>query len=386
MNATVVHAHPRASNEVRPRVRDLYDAVPGAVVTFDADGLIITSNATLCRILGYEEGALCGQPVVAIWPTAQASVVECSEIGELRCEAEWKARTGETIPVMASLATQCDAHGSIESYVCVALDLSDRRMHEVELRHAHKLESLGQLAAGIAHEINTPMQFIGDNLAFVHDVLSTGGVPEIEPRDTLLRALSAAREGVSRVARIVEAMRAVSHSRSRTGPFDINKCLRDTLTVAHHQYRYVARIEANYGSLPPVLCNAGDMSQVFLNLVVNAAQAIEAKYGKDNGIRGVIRVRTRCEGDDVVVSIGDDGVGIAPAIQHRIFDPFFTTKEVGHGTGQGLSISRAIVVDRHGGSLTFESEPGQGATFHVRIPITGRDPDKTAATPTERFP
>jgi signal transduction histidine kinase len=151
---------------------------------------------------------------------------------------------------------------------------------------------------------------------------------------------------------------------------DLNKSLRDTLTVAHNEYKYVADIECHCGDLPPVVCNGGDLNQVFLNLIVNAAHAIAGRRKQDGGGgRGLIRVCTAREGDMAVISVADDGCGIPESIRHRVFDPFFTTKEVGKGTGQGLSISRSVVVDHHGGSLSFDSEVGRGTTFFVRIPI-----------------
>lgn len=251
----------------------------------------------------------------------------------------------------------------------VPLDEREVAMLEVELRHAHKMESLGQLAAGIAHEINTPLQYIGDHLHYVRDALN--GEPLGERRNQLLHALDAALEGFARVSRIVEAMRSFSHPSTRVAPCDLNRGLRDTLTVASNEYKLLADVQTDFGELPPVLCNGGDINQVFLNLVVNAAHAIETQT-KATGGRGLIRVQTRCDGDDVVIAITDNGCGIPEAIRHRVFDPFFTTKEVGKGTGQGLAIARSIVEDRHGGSLWFDSELGKGTTFYVRLPIAGQ--------------
>jgi signal transduction histidine kinase len=242
-------------------------------------------------------------------------------------------------------------------------------MVEVELRHAHKMESLGQLAAGIAHEINTPMQYIGDHLHFVRESLNGDPMSLPERREQLSHALDAALEGIARVSRIVQAMRSFSHPSTKVAPCDINRGLRDTLTVATNEYKMLADVQLDLGDLPPVLCNGSDLNQVFLNLVVNAAHAIETQ-ARVGGGRGLIKVRTRCDGDDVVILISDDGCGIPEAIRHRVFDPFFTTKEVGKGTGQGLAIARSIV-DRHGGAMSFDTEVGKGTTFYVRVPIAG---------------
>jgi signal transduction histidine kinase len=149
---------------------------------------------------------------------------------------------------------------------------------------------------------------------------------------------------------------------------DLNRALSSTLTVARNELKYVAEVETEFGDLPLVVCNIGDVNQVFLNLLVNAAHAIAEKV-KDTTERGRIQVRTALEGDAVLVTIADTGCGIPDAIRNKVFDPFFTTKEVGRGTGQGLAIARSVVVDRHNGALTFESEVGKGTTFFIRLPI-----------------
>jgi two-component system, NtrC family, sensor kinase len=154
-------------------------------------------------------------------------------------------------------------------------------------------------------------------------------------------------------------------------PVDINAALRSTLVVATNEYKYVADVQTELGELPPVICDGGDMNQVFLNLVVNAAHAI-VDANRGSARRGTIGVRTVAEGDHVRISVSDTGTGIAPEVADRIYDPFFTTKDVGRGTGQGLAIARQIVVERHGGSIEFETHPGRGTTFHVRLPVGER--------------
>jgi signal transduction histidine kinase len=146
--------------------------------------------------------------------------------------------------------------------------------------------------------------------------------------------------------------------------------------VTANAYKYVADLETDFGKLPPVTCLAAEMNQVFLNLIVNAAQAM-ASLGQEGRPRGRLGIATRVDGDHAVISISDTGDGIPEDIRDRVFDAFFTTREVGRGTGQGLSISRSIVVERHGGSLTFESKIGVGTTFHIRLPIAG-SPANTA--------
>jgi len=152
---------------------------------------------------------------------------------------------------------------------------------------------------------------------------------------------------------------------------DLKQSILRTLTVARNEYKYVADVETELGEIPDVMGHEADLNQVFLNVIVNAAQAI-ADVVKDSGAKGRITIRTWREGDDAVIAIADTGKGIPGEIRDRIFDPFFTTKEVGRGTGQGLAIARSVVVDRHGGSLTFESEVGKGTRFYIRLPIQGR--------------
>ena len=277
-------------------------------------------------------------------------------------------------------------------------DITERRLLQMQLAQAQKLESIGQLAAGVAHEINTPIQFVGDNTRFLQDAfaslvqlldaqreLGAPGVPDGAARvaaaeeaadldylrDEIPRAVAQTLEGVSHVASIVRALRAFAHpDRGEPVPADLNQALQSTLTVARNEIKYVADVETDLAEIPPVLCHPGDLNQVFLNLIVNAVHAIADVVG-GSGTRGRIRVRTAREGDSVVVSIADTGTGIPADVQPRIFDPFFTTKPIGRGTGQGLAIAHAVVVDKHGGTLTFETEAGRGTTFHVRVPIDG---------------
>jgi signal transduction histidine kinase len=288
-------------------------------------------------------------------------------------------------------------------------DEEERRRMELELRLSQKLEAVGQLAAGIAHEINTPVQFVGDTIRFLDDAFTDlSGLVEaygalrdlatasgLDPaaldrlavaeetadleylRERVPAALERARDGIDRVARIVRAIRDFAHPPTTIkGPVDVNRALANTLIVAANEYKYVADVDTDFADLPPIVANAGDLNQVFLNLVVNAAQAIEDHVGPD-GDRGRISIATQSDGDRVIVSIADTGGGIPPEVAGRIFDPFFTTKEVGRGTGQGLAISHTIVNERHGGSLTFTTEVGEGTTFHVVLPIT--EPAELAA-------
>jgi two-component system, NtrC family, sensor kinase len=304
-------------------------------------------------------------------------------------EAAVRARTAE----LEAVATQ------------LADEIARRDRVEAELRLAQRLEAVGQLAAGVAHEINTPIQYVSDSLHFVRDgslglvkmagamqaaasrgahgapnglagelasIADDADLPYIE--EHLPEALDRIQDGVTRVATIVRAMKELAHPGPREmAQTDLNRALQNALQVTAHAYRYVADPVVDLGDLPLVTCLAAEINQVFINLIVNAAHAME-RCGQDGTPRGRLAITTRTDGPDVVISIADSGHGIPEAIRGRIFDAFYTTKPVGRGTGQGLAISRAIVVDRHGGGLTFDSTVGVGTTFHIRLPIAGCDP------------
>lgn len=275
-----------------------------------------------------------------------------------------------------------------------------RERMEVQLRHAQKLESIGQLAAGIAHEINTPTQYIGDNIRFMQESLPElfqvldalapllagelagedphlGGVRKALAqadldylRKELPKAAQQSLEGVSRVAKIVGAMKEFSHPGSEDKTLaDLNRAIESTIAVSRNVWKYTADLDLELDpELPSVPCYPGEINQVVLNLVVNAAHAIEDQVGK-GGDKGRITVRTRKDGAWALIQVEDSGAGIPAAIRGRIFDPFFTTKGVGRGSGQGLAIAHSVIVDKHGGTIGFETESGQGTIFTIRLPL-----------------
>ena len=279
--------------------------------------------------------------------------------------------------------------------------LSDLQHAQARLLHAQKLEAIGGLAAGVAHEINTPIQYVGDNARFLSESIADlaafhsaamqlrAAVEECGTCSELTEAFDLAREeadleylqeelpaaasqtveGVGRVAEIVRALKAFSHpGTDAKTPIDLNKAIENTVMVSRNEWKYVADVETDFDpDLPIVDAHGGPLNQAILIIVVNAAQALESQ--RRDGEKGTIKITTRREGDVAVLSIEDDAGGIPEEIQHRIFEPFFTTKEVGTGSGQGLAIARSVVVDEHGGDLTFSVRPGVGTTFFLRIPI-----------------
>jgi signal transduction histidine kinase len=287
----------------------------------------------------------------------------------------------------------------------IAQEMKTRLQAEAELRQAQKLEAVGRLASGVAHEINTPIQFVSDSVHFLrdatHDLIGTleklrlfrrtvsasgtfaeeasaaAQAEEAADLDYLFenapKAVERSLDGLKRVTTIVKSMKEFAHpDTAEMVTIDLNHAIESTLIIARNEYKYIADVETVFGALPPVVCHAGEVNQAVLNIVINAAHAIE-ELVKGSDKRGSISIKTSVEGELVVVAISDSGGGIPETIRDRIFDPFFTTKDVGKGTGQGLAIARSVVVDKHGGELSLISEVGKGTTFYIRLPFAGRN-------------
>jgi signal transduction histidine kinase len=273
--------------------------------------------------------------------------------------------------------TAWTAAGEPLQAVGLAIDVSDDRRRADSLRTTHKLDAIGALAAGVAHEINTPLQFVSHNLEFLASqcaaVASGPGAAAGDPADVrheLAGAIAESIDGIDRVTRIVRALKEFSHhGRSAQDRVDLNQMIENAVTLTRHEWKLVATVERQLApGLPPVAIAAHECGQVLVNLLVNAAHAVHAATRP--GGRGRIDVATRLVDGAIEIQVRDTGVGMPPEVQARLFEPFFTTKGVGRGTGQGLSTARAIV-ERHGGTIGFESAPGRGTTFVVRLPMTG---------------
>jgi len=289
----------------------------------------------------------------------------------------------------------------------VGNDITEFKIMQGQLAQAQKLEAIGQLAAGIAHEINTPAQYVSDNLHFLQDsfesikdtidflvhnfVAHKDKLPQeaIEKMNQVLeendvnffleeipKALIQSLEGMSRIARIVSSMKQFAHPGTDEKVYtDLNKAIENAREVSRNLWKYVADMETVLDpDLPQVYCYPAEINQVFLNMIVNAADAIKQKLGEsDQQVheRGLIKITTRNLKDRIQIQIADTGCGIPEEIRDRIFEPFFTTKEVGKGTGQGLAIAHSIIVDKHNGSIKVQSELGQGSTFIIELPVDG---------------
>ena len=327
--------------------------------------------------------------------TALALSSDLNAIPELRTEFRMRAKDGSYRWIHTVGRPLTDSQGKLRMGG-VHLDVTERKEAELRRHAAERLESVGKLAAGVAHEINTPVQFVSDSIYFVRDGLHellalTDRLRALASRDQcnvssvaalsthlpyliehLPNALERSLDGLKRVSEIVGSMRELAYpDRPEMSDIDVNHVVQSALVVARSEYKYVADVRTDLMPLPHVRCHAGELTQVILNLVVNASHAIAELVG-DSGRKGTIEISSRHEGDSIRVSVSDTGAGIPDTIRHRVFEPFFTTKDVGRGTGQGLAISHNIIVQRHGGSIDFESVVGKGTVFHLRLPCTGR--------------
>jgi PAS domain S-box-containing protein len=320
-------------------------------------------------------------------------------------EFTFRRANGHPLHALVSTNPITDETGRFIGAMAVVSDLTENRRLQDDLLQAQKMESIGRLAAGIAHEINTPTQFVSDNVSFLADALkdldgivtraqqmaeTNGACPQsiellnaIKKADLpylqeeLPKSLAQAREGLDRIAKIVRAMKEFSHPGSvEKKPTDINRAIQTTLTVARNEWKYVAEAKLDLDpNLPPVPCLPGELNQVILNLLVNAAHAIGDVVGTGLGRKGTITLCTRHDGAWAEIRIVDTGTGMPPHVRQRIFEPFFTTKPQGKGTGQGLALAWNVIVKKHGGTIDVQTEEGKGTEFVLRLPLkmTGED-------------
>ena len=392
----------RVLREAEERLQALVEHSSDLIVVLGEDGTVEYEAGSVEAVLGAQPGTLRGRKLSEWVEEAdhEQLLSLCQTNDEREGEVRMRRGDGELRSCVVR-ATSLRHHPGWKAVVLHIWDVSDRKKLERELRLAQKLEAVGQLSAGIAHEINTPIQFVSDTNRFLDNAFADlqvvldayaellaaeqqGAVtPELVRRveeaeeiadveylrTRIPEAFVRSFDGIQRVAKIVAAMRAFAHPPvPERSLVDINDSVQNTLIVATNEYRYVADVVTELGEVPLVECNGSDLNQVLLNLIINAADAIAEVVGQSDD-RGRIVVRTQSEGDDVLISISDSGAGIPEEIADRVFDPFFTTREVGRGTGQGLTVSRSLVVERHHGTLTFETRAGKGTTFTIRLPI-----------------
>jgi PAS domain S-box-containing protein len=374
-------------------LRTMIDLIPAFIYAKDAQSRFTACNKLVANRMGVQPEGLIGKTDFDFFPREMAEKFYNDEQTMMKSgkplidheEIAFDKIAGMDRVIITNKIPLRDANGNITGIVGTGLDITERKAAEQRMASGERLESIGRLAAGVAHEINTPIQYLNDSVSFISE-----GVTELleyvdklhaemspKPaadedveylREELPPALLRVADGLSRIAEIVRSMKDFSHAdQAEMSQVDLNRSVNSTLVIARSEYKMVADLETDFAPLPAITCHGGQINQVVLNLVVNAAHAV-ADVVKVSGGRGKITVTTRVVDNHVVISIADTGGGIPPGIRANIFDPFFTTKEVGRGTGQGLSIARGVV-KAHGGSLDFETETGKGTTFYVRLPI-----------------
>ena len=391
---------------------------PASVVITDTSGRIEYVNPKFCALTGYAPAEVIGQNprVLKSGETPAEAYQEMwlriTHGHDWRGEFHNRKKNGELYWEFAVISPIKDEAGNLTHFLAVKEDITDRKRTdqernrmEIQLRHVQKLESIGRLAAGIAHEINTPVQFIGDNTRFVSqmlvdldkligkfaEILAAGKRQAITPallaegqtlwesadvdyfRAETPAALRQTLEGVERISKIVRAMKDFSHPGTEEKTLvDLNNLVESTLIVCRNEWKYVADLVTEFDpTLTSVPCLPGEFNQVILNLVVNAAQAIGEALGPGTTSKGTLTVTTKRIDGWAEIRIADSGTGIPEAVRPHLFEPFFTTKEVGRGTGQGLAIAHSVIADKHGGTIHFETEVGHGTTFIVRLPLAG---------------
>lgn len=383
------------------------------IVTISAENVVESFNEAAARIFGYDPEEIVGRSFSILLPKLDCqpkkeSLAEylkggAAGAGGLCREVMGRRKDGREFPMEIAVSEVPLDSGPI--LVGIFRDTTERRQLESQLIQAQKMESVGQLAAGIAHEINTPTQYVGDNLRFLEDafrdltgllaacrrlrnaadqqpipaelvrsVVAASEVADIEYLiDEIPKAIGQSLDGIGRVTKIVLSMKDFSHPGNEAKQaVDLNRALESTLTVCRNEWKYLAEAVTDFDpDLPMVTCLPGECNQVFLNLLINAAHAIGDKLAGSPAEKGTIHVATRRDGDWAEIRISDTGTGIPEESRHKVFDPFFTTKEVGRGTGQGLAIARSVITRKHGGTIELETEIGRGTTFIVRLPIYG---------------
>ena len=396
--------------EARTETEQLLASISSALIGMDEHGIITRWNVYAEKVFGILAHEVLGHHIDNSgirWSVGTFDIIRDMMKKEkvLNLENVMYYRKGEESErcFNANLTKIYNAGGTTVGYLLLARDITRRKNLEQQLMQAQKLESIGQLAAGIAHEINTPIQFIGDNTHFlasaferIDRVLTVGErliqaskegddvdalIDEIEEvftsakiaymRQEIPYAISESINGLDQVASIVKGMKQFSHpGEGEKKLVDINECIRNMITVSRNEWKYAAELETQLNNaIPFVYCNANEINQVFLNIIVNAAHAIEQVKKEGKSDRGKITIQTGSGDNSVFVEISDTGGGIPKAIQEKIFDPFFTTKEPGKGTGQGLAIAHNVVVNKHAGLITFSVEEGVGTTFRVTLPV-----------------
>ncbi|MDL1956236.1 MAG: ATP-binding protein [Candidatus Desulfofervidus auxilii] len=382
-----------------------------SVYITDMDDKIIFVNKAFCKTYGYKEKEILSQHSRILWKEESAS----NNLKNISAKEFWhKMKDGTEFLVSLSRSVIKDENGNEVAIVGVTRDITKLKKTEEELRatveelkntqsflvQQGKLMAIGQLAAGIAHEMNNPLGFVASNFRTLREYIADikelliayqglrerlergegvngeiGHIKAIEEKvdiEFILEDIESlfkdTMDGIDRLTGIIKSLRDFSRIDQLEDytEYDINEGIKSTLVITKNEYKYYAEVKTELGDIPPIYCHPNKINEVFLNLIVNAAQAIA---GQNREEKGTIFIKTFKEGEFVYIQISDDGPGIPDEIKDKIFDPFFTTKPPGKGTGLGLSICYDIVVNKHKGQIWVESEVGKGTTFTVKLPI-----------------
>ena len=410
------HEYQQRHSEMQMRLQSsALEAAANAIVITDKEGNVEWANHAFTTLTGYGLDEVLGKNprilksgihdasfYTSLWETILSGKVWQGEIVNRR-------KDGTLYHEEMSITSMKDNDGESHHFIAVKQDVSERKraeaaleQYEVELRHSQKLEAIGNLAAGIAHEINTPVQYVLSNIQFLGDAfacfkrihalkdgsgsLETGdgtadGVDPAKAAEIAVDldffmneaplAIEQSIEGVARIKKIVYAMKEFSHPGSdKPIPTDLNSAINSSLTVCRSEWKKIAEMVTDLDpELPLVPCFSSEINQVILNLVINASHAI-VDVGNPHDVLGTITVSTRQKEDWVEIRISDTGTGIPETVRDKIFNPFFTTKKVGKGTGLGLSIAHTIIEKKHGGKISYETQSGRGTTFILSLPLT----------------
>lgn len=383
----------------------------------DPHGTVTYVNGAFTTLTGFSSEEIVGQHVEMLMSPDHDSRFYDTIRQTLSAGQSWsdkltiRKKDGSQYHSRSVIEPVTDQHGTLIAYSFFSRDMADEARLEAQLGQLQKMEAIGEMAAGIAHEINTPIQYVGDNIQFLKSAIDdllrlvdemelaceegrTAPVPgsrldgiaalreEIDLdylKEELPQAIEQSLEGRDRVAAIVRAMKEFAHpGDEERAEIDVNHAIENTLAVSRGEWKFIADIKRDLDpQLPPVPCFPGLFNQVLLNLVVNAAHAIGDVHTSGQEEKGCITVATRREGGEVVVMVGDTGCGIPAEQIQRIFEPFFTTKDVGKGTGQGLALTHAVIVEKMGGRIDVDSTPGKGTQFLLFLPLddTGASED-----------